>query len=206
MTLLSRAVRISLPVALPVALLLSSPATRADATPPADLDAAFLQSTRAMAGELVSRLGQTLKNAIANDGLVAAVSVCKEVAPAIAAELSATHQASVKRVGTRARNPATGVPNGWQKEALTQFEQRLAKGDKPAELEYWQVADKGNGQRELRYAKAILVQPMCVSCHGAREDIPAPLAEKLRLEYPQDEATGYSVGKLRGAVVVTRPM
>ena len=69
-----------------------------------------------------------------------------------------------------------------------------------------QRAVEFDGQRELRYAKAIVTQQLCVTCHGKPEDIPAPLMEKIRAEYPDDQATGYSVGKLRGAVVVTRPM
>ena len=51
-----------------------------------------------------------------------------------------------------------------------------------------------------------MIQPVCLGCHGSASDIPASLAKKIRLEYPQDRATGYSVGKLRGAVVVTRPL
>ncbi len=176
----------------------------ADAAP--EPDAELLQSTRQIAGELVNELGRTLKGTLSSDGPVAAVSVCKEAAPAIAERLSARHGARVVRVGTRARNPRTGVPNDWQQEALAQFETRLAAGEQPSALEAWRVAETAGGQRELRYAKAITVQPMCVTCHGKPEDMPAAITEKLRTEYPQDQATGYSVGQLRGAVVVTRPL
>ena len=173
---------------------------------PASLTQADIESSRAMANTLLTELGQTLKKAITNEGPVAAVSVCKEVAPSIAASLSAQHDAQVKRVGTRVRNPATGVANAWQKEALTEFDTRLAKGEKPADLEYWRVVDNANGKRELRFAKAIVTQQLCITCHGNTEDIPAPLLEKIRAEYPQDNAIGYRVGQLRGAVVVTRPL
>ena len=175
-------------------------------TPAADLPPAALESTRAIANELVTQLGQKLKGAIASDGPVAAVGVCKEVAPAIAKNLSVRHGAQVGRVGTHVRNASMGVPNAWQKDALADFDARLAKGEKPADLEYWKVVDTGNGNQELRYAKAIVTQQLCVTCHGKAEDIPAPLMEKIRAEYPHDQATGYSVGQLRGAVVVTRPL
>ncbi len=172
----------------------------------ASVDASVLQSTRGLAAELVNQLGQKLKAALSTDGPLAAVSVCKEVAPSIARNLSAQHDAQVTRVGTRVRNPKMGVPNGWQKEALAEFDTRLEKGDKPADLEYWKVVERSDGKRELHYAKAIVTQPLCLTCHGKPEDIPTPLLEKIRAEYPEDQATGYSVGKLRGAVVVTRPM
>jgi hypothetical protein len=178
----------------------------AQSAPPSTIDASLVQSTRGIAGELLGQLGQKLKAAMSTDGPVAAVSVCKESAPAIARQLSIANDAKVTRVGTRVRNQNMGTPNAWQKKALTQFEARLSQGEKAADIEYWQVADNGHGKSELRYAKAIAVQPQCLSCHGSAQDIAAPLAEKLRIEYPNDQATGYSVGQLRGAVVVTRPL
>jgi hypothetical protein len=187
-------------------LLLIMGLARADNTPPSNIDASLVQSTRSIAGDLLGQLGQKLKAAMSTDGPVAAVSVCKESAPAIARQLSVANDAKVTRVGTRVRNQNMGIPNAWQKEALTQFEARLSQGEKAADIEYWQVADNGHGKSELRYAKAIAVQPQCLSCHGSAQDIAAPLAEKLRIEYPNDQATGYGVGQLRGAVVVTRPL
>jgi cytochrome c551/c552 len=187
-------------------LLLITGMAGADNTPPSSIDAGLVQSTRSIAGDLLGQLGQKLKAAMSTDGPVAAVSVCKESAPAIARQLSIANDAKVTRVGTRVRNQNMGIPNAWQKEALTQFEARLSRGEKAADIEYWQVADNGHGKSELRYAKAIAVQPQCLNCHGSAQDIAAPLAEKLRIEYPNDQATGYGVGQLRGAVVVTRPI
>ncbi len=188
-----------------LAALAIGPAAQAQSLPDG-VDPAFAQSTRGIATDLLNQLGAKLKGAMSTDGPVAAVSVCKEAAPAIAKDLSAKNNAQVTRVGTRVRNPNLGVPNDWQKAALADFEQRIANGDKSAEIEHWSVAKGADGKPELRYAKAIAVQPMCVTCHGSKDDIPAALAEKIRLEYPQDQAVGYSVGKLRGAVVVTRPL
>ena len=184
---------------------LSAGLAQAD-TVPAGLTAAEVESARGIASALVNQLGQALKTSITNDGPVAAVGVCKDVAPSIAASLSNQHGAQVKRVGTRVRNPNAGVPNSWQKEALSEFDSRLAQGEKPADIEYWRVVDGAQGKRELRFAKAIVTQQLCVTCHGKPEDIPAPLLEKIRAEYPQDEAIGYRVGQLRGAVVVTRTL
>ena len=177
-----------------------------EAAAPASLDPALVQSTRDIAGQLMNQLGQKLKAAMTSDGPLAAVSVCKEAAPSIAKSLSAQHGVQMTRVGTRVRNSKMGVPNTWQKDALTKFEERLSQGEKPTDIEYWQVVDTGNGKRELHYAKAIVVQPQCLACHGQPQDIAAPLAEKIKQEYPNDEAVGYIVGKLRGAVVVTKPL
>ena len=178
----------------------------AQSAPPPGIDPGLVQSTRAIAGDLLGQLGQKLKAALSTEGPEAAVSVCKEAAPAIARQLSAANDASVTRVGTRVRNQSMGIPNSWQTEALGEFEARLAQGEKPADLEYWRVVDGAQGKRELRFAKPIVTQQLCLTCHGNPEDIPAPLLEKIRAEYPQDEAIGYRVGQLRGAVVVTRSL
>lgn len=175
-------------------------------TTPNNIETTIVESTRNIASQLLNTLGQKLKTALSTDGPHAAVSVCKEAAPAIANSLSAEHGVQITRVGTRVRNQKMGTPNVWQKEALTQFEERLAMGEKPADLEYWKVVETTNGKRELHYAKAIVVQPQCLTCHGQTQDIPATLAEKIRQEYPNDQATGYSAGKLRGAVVITKPL
>jgi len=202
---LTAAVAVALATTLTTLALFTAPPASAQALPEG-VNAELAQSTRGIANDLLNQLGAKLKASMSTDGPVGAVSVCKEVAPAIAKDLSAKNQAQVTRVGTRVRNPAMGVPNAWQKAALTDFEQRLANGEKPADIEHWSVGTAADGRRELRYAKAIAVQPMCVTCHGSKDDIPAPLAEKIRTEYPDDQATGYSVGKLRGAVVVSRPL
>ena len=180
--------------------------TPADASPPAAVDAAVVESTRGIAGQLLNQLGAKLKAAMSTDGPMAAVSVCKEAAPSIARSLSAEHGVQMTRVGTRVRNSQMGVPNAWQKEALAQFDTRLAQGEKPANLEFWQVVETASGKRELHDAKAIMVQPQCLACHGQAQDISAPMAEKIKQEYPDDQATGYSAGKLRGAVVITKPL
>lgn len=188
-------------------LLLCHGVSLADTTShPENLQSTTVDNTRQIAQQLLNTLGQKLKTALSTEGPLSAVSVCKEAAPAIASSLSAEHGVQITRVGTRVRNTKIGVPNAWQKEALTKFEERLAQGEKPADLEYWQVIETAAGKRELHYAKAIVVQPQCLTCHGQSQDIPAALADKIRLEYPNDQATGYSAGKLRGAVVITRPL
>lgn len=179
-------------------------AARAEAPSPS-VDPSMAASTRAIAAELLTRLGGTLKSTLASDGPHAAISVCKQVAPTIAAELSSTHGADVRRVALRARNQSLGVPNDWQKAALADLDARISGGEKPAEAEYWRVVTTG-GKRELRYAKPIVMQQMCVTCHGSTQEIPASLMEKIRADYPDDQGTGYAVGKLRGAVVISRPL
>jgi len=46
------------------------------------------------------------------------------------------------------------------------------------------------------YVEPIMVQPLCLTCHGSQ---PAPdVAERIAELYPDDKATGFQTGDLRG--------
>jgi hypothetical protein len=169
-------------------------------------EAKQVDEMRNVAKALSTQLGGKLKEAMGTQGPVEAVSVCKQIAPQIANDLSKQTGWQVGRVGTRARNAQTGVPDAWQTKALAQFGQRIKQGEKPDTMEFAEVVTAPSGKHELRYAKAIALQPMCVTCHGSAESIPDGVKARLQAEYPLDQATGYQVGDLRGAVVITRPL
>jgi hypothetical protein len=169
-------------------------------------EAKQVDEMRTVAKTLVTQLGGKLKEVMGTQGPVEAVSVCKQIAPQIANDLSKQTGWQVGRVGTRARNAQTGVADAWQIKALAQFDQRIQQGEKPDTMEFAEVVTAPSGKHELRYAKAIALQPMCVTCHGSAESIPDGVKARLQAEYPHDQATGYKVGDLRGAVVITRPL
>jgi hypothetical protein len=163
-----------------------------------------MQETRDIAAAMLMELSQTLQAARAEGGPLTAIGVCKTKAPEIAMNLSMKNQVQVYRVGTRARNPEMGVPNEWQTKALDKFQARLASGDKPYDIEYVEVIKTGAYDLELRYAKPIVLQPMCTACHGTPEQISPEVKDKLAKLYPNDKAVNYKPGELRGAVIVTR--
>ena len=192
----------SLQIAISLAVFLSASVVSAQPGPGPNQSA--MQETRDIAAAMLKELGQTLQAAMADGGPENAIGVCKTQAPEIAMKLSMKHQLKVARVGTRARNPDMGVPNDWQTQALKQFESRLAKGDKPYDIEFIQLVKSGSYDLELRYAKPIVLQPMCTACHGTPEQISPEVKAKLDQLYPNDKAINYKPGELRGAVVVTR--
>ena len=192
----------SLQFAISLAVLLS--ATLVSAQPGPGPNQSAMHETRDIAAAMLKELGQTLQAAMADGGPENTIGVCKTQAPEIAMKLSMKHQLKVARVGTRARNPDMGVPNDWQTQAMKQFESRLAKGDKPYDIEFIQLVKSGSYDLELRYAKPIVLQPMCTACHGTPEQISPEVKAKLDQLYPNDKAVNYKPGELRGAVVVTR--
>lgn len=157
-----------------------------------------LAASRAAAGELQQRLGGELRAAIAAGGPVAAIEICQTRAPAIAAELSKQLQADVGRTALRIRNPAN-APDHWQQQALQEFSRQLHSGMAATAVERFEVSADGSA----RYARAIVTDGPCLACHGAV--LAPPVSAALAQRYPQDSATGFAAGELRGAFVVDWP-
>ena len=166
-------------------------------------DSDMLTQSRAVTQAMLKELGQKLQSSMAEGGPINAIGVCHLQAPDIATRASTNNQAKISRVGTRARNPVMGVPNDWQAKALAQFDAALARGDKPADIEFSETVSTASG-KEFHFAKPIVLQPMCVSCHGSPEQISPEVKAKLNELYPNDKAVGYQPGQLRGAVVLSR--
>lgn len=153
---------------------------------------------RAMAQQFGGELKSTLESAIAAKGAAAAILVCRDEAPRIAARVSAQHGAAVARTASRVRNPAN-APQPWQRTVLASFEQRLSRGEKPEGLESFETDADGSA----RYMKAIVTAPVCVVCHGGA--IAPDVQHALNEYYPNDDATGFRVGDLRGAFSIEWP-
>ena len=48
---------------------------------------------------------------------------------------------------------------------------------------------------------AIETKPVCIACHGS--DISLTVREVIDTHYPNDQATGFDIGSLRGAFTLT---
>jgi hypothetical protein len=170
------------------------PATKL--TPPVD-KAVLAEQAQAVVQALGGALKAELEAAMKTGGPVAAMSICQIKAPELAKTISAQQGMAVKRVSLKNRNPVTGAANAWQTKVLNDFETRKAAGEDPATLAYAEVVD-----HEFRFMKAIPTAAVCLGCHGA--NLSPAVTAKLTELYPQDQATGYKEGDLRGAFVVVK--
>ena len=152
--------------------------------------------------DLATSLKAELVAAMEAGGAVQAIEVCHSRAPAIAAEISGQRGLEVFRVSQRNRNPENAA-NDWQSAVLTDFEARFEAGEDPNSVTWQEVAETEGG-REYRFMKAIPTGGLCLQCHGSAV-VPEVAAEISGL-YPDDRATGFEPGDLRGAFVVTRSL
>jgi hypothetical protein len=156
-----------------------------------------LVESRRLADELGQRLITALTDAVSASGPVAAIAVCRDLAPEIASDIARRSGAKVGRTSDRLRNPGN-VADAWQADVLDEFAAGIEQGRPAAELEHFS-RDGGT----MRYMRPIVAGGICLTCHGAQiaDDVAAALGE----HYPHDRATGYAAGDLRGAFVVVWP-
>jgi hypothetical protein len=168
----------------------------------ASSDEERVAKSRQAVKEFAGTLKGELLAALEEGGPVNAVSVCSEKAPAIAGGISADKGWDVGRTSLRIRNPEN-APDSWERKTLEAFEERRKNGEDPSKMEHSEVVT-AEGRSVFRYMKAIPVGEPCLTCHG-KEIIP-DLAAKLQELYPEDRATGFSPGEIRGAFTITQPM
>ncbi len=150
---------------------------------------------QAISEQFVATLQPTLQAAMQTGGPVNAIQVCAVEAPRIAADLSASSGWTVNRVSLRARNQRSAVPDSWEAEVLADFDRRQLAGEPVGQLNTAEIVGD-----EFRYMQAQAAGALCLTCHGA--DISADVQAALDQHYPQDMATGYLAGQIRGAISV----
>lgn len=167
-------------------------------------DDPHLMDARKTVKKFADELRGHLQTQIKAGGIYAAIGVCADVAPSVSSRLSRETGWTVKRVSLKARNPLD-IPDAWERAALQDFEKKLAAGAAAGELEYSEKVTEGD-QTFFRYLKAIPTAEVCLTCHGAPEQMPAEVRNLLKEKYPHDQATGYSAGTIRGAFAIRRPL
>ncbi len=158
--------------------------------------------SRVVVKEFMQNLKGELQTAMKAGGPVNAIAVCNERAPEIAQALSTQKGWEIGRTSLKLRNP-DNAPDAWEEKVLEQFETRKVGGEDPKTLEHYEMVKTEDGQF-FRYMKAIPTGGVCLACHG--ESIAAPVREKLQSLYPEDKATDYKSGDIRGAFTITQPM
>jgi hypothetical protein len=159
-----------------------------------------ITTSRNAAKQLGNELKLRLKTAIQSGGPSKAISVCNVEAPKIATSLSKRAGFEVGRTSLKLRNLAN-APDDWETKQLHYLQQQHEAGNN--NLEVYEVVDNDEG-KEFRYMKAIPTGEVCLMCHG--EAIAEPLQQKIISLYPNDQATGYKKGELRGAFTVKTRM
>lgn len=162
----------------------------------AHADADAKKDAPAIIAEASKILITALTEAIADSGSVGAISVCSEKAPEIAAAVGNKHNVSLRRVTEKPRRP-TNAASKSELEILSAFAADMENGKPPAPRTIT------NHDSITFVAPIVIPGPLCLQCHGdPTDDISPETLAAIRKLYPNDKATGYKTGDLRGAWAV----
>lgn len=138
---------------------------------------------------MFTSLKARLMEVAGSDGPAAAIEVCSKEAPQIAEQTSQEHGLTIGRTSFRLRNTDNAPPE-WATQLVA---------DRVAEPTY--LAKEG----KLAALLPIRIQAQCLMCHGSDEAIPPAVKDALAQHYPNDQATGFQDGDLRGWFCVEVP-
>jgi len=178
-------------------------------TPPASAEEAApglsVEERTKMARQAMMKLGKSLKGqlvkALEEGGPEKGLSICKDVAPQLAADVEKEVGFEVSRTGLKVRNP-DNAPDDYEIAALKEFADKIGSGADPKTVEKAEIVETADG-KVFRYMKAIpMSEKPCAACHGT--SIKPEVKAKIDELYPEDEAVGFAPGELRGAFSITQ--
>ncbi len=152
-----------------------------------------LQEAERISQAFSQQLLATVKSAMAAGGTENAIAVCQVAAPSIASQHSQAPW-QIARTSTKLRN-ANNAPDAWEQSVLVAFARDLSSDPSKNPAPRVHVTDD-----EYRYMTPIMVAAPCLACHGS--SLSANTQKVLKHRYPNDQATGYQLGELRGALTL----
>jgi Protein of unknown function (DUF3365) len=181
------------------------PTAPSAASPPAAMSAevrnAAVQRGKAIATETFSLLSSNLQSAIQSGGVSNALPFCSLAASPLTAGMAGKYGVTLRRVTHKPRNPM-GRADAIERAILNQFAAALTGTNPPPPL----VTNLTPGTVTF-FAPIVLNNELCLKCHGAPgQDISPENVAVIQGLYPQDEATGFKLGDLRGAWRIDIPL
>lgn len=173
-------------------------AEAAEAEPSAEALATARANEAATA--LVTTLKGRLTQAMRSGGPSSALEVCAEVGQSLTAKTGEAHDVSVGRSSLRLRNPKNEGP-AWVRRWLDKA------GEGPvAGAEGFVRTEQTEAGKVVRVLRPIGVEKPCLHCHGDTDALAPEIRDGLAENYPEDRATGYAAGDLRGALWAEAPV
>jgi len=145
-----------------------------------------LTATNALVSEMMGELMAALDAGDAS----AAIGVCREKAPSVADRVSDQFGIKIGRTSHKLRNPANVAPP-WAEPYVKEL-----------------VADPtylAGPNGEMGVLLPIHLKADCQMCHGPAEMIDSDIQAAIGEHYPDDQATGFAEGGLRGWFWVEAP-
>ena len=156
---------------------------------------AALEKGASLADASFKALSAQLQHATKEGGPAHAVDFCSLNALSIVDSLSAANGAHIRRTSDRIR-AAHDRPDAEEASTMGAMLAEWKAGATAADLSPRVVA---HGDSIAYYQPIFINSPACLKCHGTvGESLDASALAVINEHYPDDQATGYAIGDLRG--------
>lgn len=173
-------------------------------TPPQEVFDAAKRRADGAADRLNATLMSRLTAALQEGGPARALRVCREIAQDVTREVGTGERLVIRRTSLRTRNPLN-APDPFERLWLERAEAAMKEGRPPEPI--YEIVVSAGAPAVLRHLRPIVFPGgVCAQCHGATDQIPDEVRMFLREHYPEDRATGFKPGDLRGAISITVPI
>lgn len=157
----------------------------------------IINKTNALGDSITKLAGAVFMDKISEKysegGYEAAAEFCSMNAYPLTDSLANEYKIFLKRVSNKNRNPEN-TPSDLEKQILDAYEYSVEQGDElGSNVQFIRPGDT------ILFNKPIqITSELCLNCHGKASQISEEVQTVLKQEYPNDKATGYKLGDLRG--------
>jgi len=150
---------------------------------------------------LKKNLVKKLSKAIEEHGLIYATEFCKGEALPLTngVESQFSYEPDLKRTSLKVRNPQN-APDKYEKQALDYYQKKFM--DETIFLSSYIQKITEKEASWFYYYEPLVINSLCLNCHGDQGKLDSDLAEVLNELYPEDQALGYKEGDFRGLIRV----
>lgn len=167
--------------------------------PPAEEIQFIAPIGKKIATNLVTSLKGELKTAIQQEGVEKAIHLCNESALIITDSVAekSSFNVSIKRTSDRVRNPKNQADE-FEQMALDLFQELKDNGNELPEFYIQKITV--NELVQYNFYKPMLMENLCLMCHGDEHVRSAGVSKMIKDLYPEDQAIGYKEGDFRGLI------
>ena len=157
-----------------------------------DSSGKYLHKGQQISAAVFSVLSAELQNAMEDGGVENALGYCNLNALNLVDSLSKIHHAKIRRTSVKYRNPEDR-PVENEMAVIDAYQKEMDEGKELVP----KVVQEQNGS--YHFYALIFINDLCLKCHGKiGAELTQENADLIKKYYPNDLATGYSVGDFRG--------
>jgi len=157
----------------------------------------YIKKGQEVINQTFAVLAGKLQGAMKEGGVPNAINYCNLNAMPIVDSLSKAYDCTIRRTTLKARNPAN-IAKGEEAQILKEYEAAALEGKALTPIV------QHDQTKTISFFAPIKVNAFCLQCHGkVGETLKETDYALIKKHYPNDAATGYTAGDLRGMWRVT---